>query len=549
VITLEDLTMEDKKTFSEKALKFLAPNLFAKMNSQPTANFSGSYGTYTHLFSVFNGEKNLGEVGPIKNYMLDYAGLRMRSWQSYHESEITQTILNRYNVWVIGTGLKLQVEPVKAILESEGISLEYQKFAKVVESRFHVWSKSKNSDYSNMRNLSFIAAEAFKNTLLGGDVLVLLRYNNGVSVQLIDGAHIQSPAFGTEWYPQTLDNGNKLINGIECDASGRHIRYYIRQRDFSFKVVEAFGVNSGMQMAFMCYGIKYRLDNVRGVPLFSVVLESLKKMERYKEATVGSAEERQKIIMQVVHKEFSTGENPQNKNLAKAYEWNGNGGADSVPIDVQGTQLANTVTASTNKQTYNMPVGSELKTLESKNELYFKDFYTINFDIICAAVGIPPNVASSKYDSNFSASRAALKDWEHTLKVKRYEFAFQFYQPIYDFWLECEILLNKIQAPGYVTALSNNNSMVLNAYRGCRFVGAPVPHIDPLKEVKAEREKLGTTGATLPLTTLEAATEALGGGESEHNMMQYADELEDSRELGILGLPDPVIEEKEIEED
>lgn len=506
---------------------------FKHTPAPPKADFVGN-GSYNYLFSFsYNGEKNLGEIGPIKNYRLDYTLLRMRSWQSFHESEITQTIMNRYNMWVVGKGLKLQSEPVKSILEAEGIALDDQKFSNIVEDRFNVFAKSKDSDYSGMENIHFLAGTGFKNSLLGGDVLVVMRYDKCVNIQLIDGAHIQSPIFGTEWFPEVLENGNRIINGIEVNARGEHVRYYVRRADFSIMPIDAKGKESGLQMAFLVYGLKYRLDNVRGVPLFAVVLETLKKLERYKEATVGSAEERQKIVMQIVHGIASTGENPQNKNLAKAFDYEANVSND-LPIDVNGIQMANTIAVSTNKQVFNMPIDSELKPLESKNELYFKDFYTINFDIICAAVGIPPNVASSKYDSNFSASRAALKDWEHTLNVKRHDFAFQFYQPIFNFWLECEILNNKIDAPGYLVAKFKNNNTVLDSYRMARFVGAPVPHIDPLKEVKAEREKLGITGTTLPLTTLEAATESLGGGESEHNLKQYSQELAKSITLKII---------------
>ena len=139
----------------------------------------------------------------------------------------------------------------------------------------------------------------------------------------------------------------------------------------------------------------------------------------------------------------------------------------------------------------------------------------------------------SKYDSNFSASRAALKDWEHTLTVDRQRFAFQFMQPIYNFWLYIEILKNNIQAPGYLKALAEGNLMVIESYTNSRFVGSNVPHIDPVKEVTAERLKLGLTGASIPLTTVEAATESLNEGDSDANMAQYALELEESKKLKI----------------
>jgi capsid protein len=483
---------------------------------------------YTHSF---NGEKNLGEIGPVKNYALDYYVLRMRSWQSYLESEITQTVIKRFNRWVIGSGLKLQAEPSKVVLKYEKITID-QSFNEAIEARFNLFSRSKGADYSGMRSFNKIAKRAEMEAIVGGDVLVILRVIKGnLKVQLIDGCHVVSPNGGNEYFPEILANGNCIKYGIELSPTGEHVAFHVRQSDHSIKRIPAKGENAGMTMAFMYYGLEYRLDGVRGMPLIAVVLETMSKMNRYKEAAVGSAEERQKIAYFFEHGVHSTGESPLFKQAARASGFGSSG--DELPIDEAGNQFADRVTATTNKQAFNMPVGSTVKALESKNEMFFKDFYTVNIDIVCAAIGIPPNVAMSKYDSNFSASRAALKDWEHTLNVERADVTEQFYQPIYNLFLDLEILKNKVPAPGYLNARMKEDETVLEAYRCCRFVGPPVPHIDTEKEVRAERLKLGTTGASIPLTTVEAATERLNAGESDENMEQYAEEVKAAKKLGI----------------
>ena len=159
-------------------------------------------------------------------------------------------------------------------------------------------------------------------------------------------------------------------------------------------------------------------------------------------------------------------------------------------------------------------------------------------EVSCAAVEMPPNVALSKYDDNYSASRAAIMEWKHTLLIKRKKFADQFWKPIYELWFTVMVLQNRIQAPGFLAARENKNYFVVLAYLNARFAGPNVPHIDPVKEVTAERLKLGVTSAAIPLTTVEAATEALGDGDSVSNMVQYADELEESKKLGIE-MPEP----------
>lgn len=524
--------LDKLKTFFSKDPVRVTNNSGLMMPSKPApaADLNSFRTLFTHSF---NGEKNLGEVGPVKSYQMDYRVLTLRAWQSFIESDVSQTILKRFELWVIGAGLKLQAEPNKVVLKSEGLGeINTQEFNEIVEARWSVWANSTMSDYSNMSNLQLLTGKAFLNTQVGGDVLVILRLINGnVCIQLVDGAHVEAPAFGNEVFPTELPNGNKIKNGIEFSPRGEHVAYYVRDYMNRYERIQAKPVDSDMVMAFLVTGLEYRIDNVRGIPSISTVLETIAKLDRYKEATVGSAEERQKIAYMIEHEIFSDGSSPVLDMIAKARDVDG--ANDKLPQDVNGKQLADKVAATTNKMTFNMAPGSHLKSLDTKNELHFKDFHNTNRDDISSTIGIPPEVAMSKYDSNFSASRAALKDWEHTLNVARKKFTFKFLQKVYNFWLETEILKNKIQAPGYLIAKMQNNRMILEAYRTVRFVGPNVPHIDPLKEVAAERLKLGDTGNSLPLTTLEAATEALNGGESDANMEQYSLELAESKKLKI----------------
>ena len=163
-----------------------------------------------------------------------------------------------------------------------------------------------------------------------------------------------------------------------------------------------------------------------------------------------------------------------------------------------------------------MPIGASLKLLESKNELYFKDFYTTNIQLVAASVGIPYEVAMSMYNSNYSASRAAIKDWEHSMKTAREKFSYQFYQPFYNLWLEIEVLTGKIKADGFLKAIIDNNLYAIESYHNARWIGVNVPHIDPVKEVQAARLRLGDD--TTPLSTYDQETEALGTGDFVQNI-------------------------------
>lgn len=514
--------------------------------SQPRQReIKAEWGYYNVIGSLgYNGEKNPGEIGPIRDYTMNYNALRARSWQLLVESDVAQMIMKKYVEWVIGEGLKIQAEPVMDILESNGIRFDKQEWTRLVESRFRLFCNSRMSDWADMKPLSILEQEAFRSTSAGGDMLVVLKYDQDdrcVKVQLIDGAHVQSPS-GVNIFPIQLDNGNRIYHGVEVDSRGRHVAYHVLKPGQNgilmpeTQRIPARGTQTNALMAFMVYDSVYRVDSYRGMPLLSVVLETSKKLERYKEATVGGAEERQKIAYFFEHGINSTGEHPLTDATAIARDFDlvSQEGKRLVPIDDYGNDLANRVAATTGKETFNMPQDSTVKALSESQEISFKDFYEANLKVLCAAVGIPYEIAISVYGNNYSASRAAIKQWEHTITVKRANFAKQFMQPIYDFWLETEILTQKISAPGYLRALLYlDDRLVLEAFRNSRFVGPAVPHIDPEKEVKAERLRLGSAAEALPLTTLEDATEAVGRGDADSNVEQFAEEKDKAEGLGI----------------
>lgn len=484
----------------------------------------------------YDGQKDAGEM-PVKKYVVDYPTIRQRSWDLLLDSPLAQTIIKKYVSWTIGKGLKLQAEPEIRVLEQEGIKLQKEIWSKRVEDRFSLFKRSKGTDYAGMKSLNRLEAEAFKNAKIGGDVLVLVYYIKGrIKIQLIDGARIATPVNQLSFpFTQKLKNGNRIIEGIEINDQGEHIAFHIKRPSPSIDSDRIVARDAqGRIRAYMVYGWQYRIDSVRGMPLLSVVMEMSNQLQKYQAAAVASAEDRANVSIAIEHQPnpLTTGDNPFAAQTARAYNVSREFAPD-FPEDTFGQPLADKVTASTKRQVVNLPLGAALKMIESKMELYFKDFFTVNIDQVCAACELPPNVAMSKYDSNFSASRAALKEWDNTLNVQREEFSEQFHAPIYAFFLETETRNGKLKSPGYIEAFDSDDWMTLEAYHKSRFVGVPVPHIDPVKEVDAERKKLGVAADAIPLTTVERATEILGGGDSDGNIEQFAEELKNSRTKGI----------------
>ena len=514
-------------------------NIFQRLFNpklEPKSNHQGYSGVVDVLY--FDGEKTPFELGTPKELILDYYSLRARSWQAYIESDVVQNAIKKYCLWIVGPGLKLQSQPNEFILEKNGINIKNGDFVNDVENQFRLFANSKHSTYSGMQNFHSIAAEALKNALLAGDVLCINRFDGDfVTIDIIDGHNVQTPA-DHELITAAKNRGNEIIDGVEIDKKGTHVAFYVINDLFKYERILARGSKTGRLNAWLFYGLKHKIQDVRGMSLLTAVLETAAKMDRYKDATIGAAEENAKIPYEIRHNQFSDGENPMLDQVVQSFK-KGKGIAPETTSyqDCETGDFATKITQSTGKTTYNLPLGASLHRHSGSSDLHFKDFFGINIDIVYATIGIPPEVALDKFGGSFSSARAGLKSWEYKMTTDRTILCKdQFYKPFFDFWLDVNVLQNNITAPGYLEALAKKLFMILEAYRNARFIGATVPHIDPLKEVNAERKKLGKLFDNIPLTTGEQAAESLNTGDFNEIIKKAENEKEMAKSF------DPVVD-------
>lgn len=487
--------------------------------------------TYGHQYPTVNriwdGEKTLGELGVIQRLVPDYPKLRLRMYHAYATIDTIKIIASKFFYWTIGSGLKLQVEPNRTVLETEGIYNEkevYAKFQKEAEARFMVYANSKLSDYAGSKNLHDLAMDAYQGEFLGGDMLCIVRFGEyGPNMQVVSGDHVRDPEL--EQFETAKSKGNKIKHGIEIDKTGREVAYYVVQEKEDgldvFERVPAYGVKSGKRLAWMVSGKKISPDHVRAVPQMSQSLEKVNKLDRYTEATVTKAEQGAKVVHTIEHQDFSTGENPLQTELAKKRGETIITAGDVDKNRILADGIANALKETTSGMSYNMPNGASLKSFQSQAEGDYPEFKKAIFEEVSAGSNLPPEVAMQMYNSNYSASRAAINSFGYIVFVDRNKFSNDFYVPFYKLWLEFQILIKKISAPGYLENI--NNPMVTESYSQCRFTGKNMPHIDPLKEIKAVREMLGISDTT-PLISREQATEMLGAGQWDENFLKNLEE-------------------------
>lgn len=522
----------------------------AKTAEDILANFPG--GTYYDLGTYnFNGEKNLGGIGPMIDYHLDFNGLAIRSWQAMLESDKAQIAIKRLITWVIGNGLRPQSQPVISVLENNGIKIDKQKFSKSVEDGWNMFRGSKCASYNGMKNLNELSQEAEKNSMIGGDMLVIIRYVRGeVKVQHIDRMNVCSPFYGSQYFPQALANGNSIVDGVEINSKREHVAFYVRTYalsaeigklfEYKFERIPAKNPRTGMTTAFLYYGDQHRIDNMRGLTILAACLEKLKRMEEYSDAALDQAKEAAKVSYQQVTELNGSGKATWSANSVRGYN-NGNGptgsGTNQLPIDSNGTTLNRTLNVTSIGMAYNNEPGSEIKMLSNENPLYFKEFDEVHSNCFFAVIGIPPNVAMMLYNDSYSASRASQMDWVHILLTKWEHHKVGYLDYIFAFWLDVQILKGNIQAPGYLLARAQGNTEVIQAYRGIRFIGTKPAQIDPKKEIEAARLVMGTSFDHVPFSDMENVAEGLDLGIWNESIVQAAEELDTANALKIKPIP------------
>jgi len=530
------------RTFFEKETE-------SEMQSEPKSSVVYQdrdliYGqSYPIINKNWDGEKTLGELGVVVRNIPDYKKLRLRSYQAYETMDVFKTIASKYFYWKIGSGLKLQAEPNVTVLKSEGLDVsdaEFAEFQKTAEARFLIWASSNQSDYLKQKNLHELASDFDRGAFLGGDNLLIVRFdNNGPTIQFISGEFVCSPGIETEHYTKAEAAGNCIEHGIEIDKYGKHIAYFVRikvKNDVDkFERIPAYGKDSGKKLAWLVSSKKSSPDHLRAVPAMSQSLEKINKLDRYHEAAVSKAEQAANIVHTLKHKEFSTGEGILETAVAKK---RGDGviGVDLEKNKVLADGLANKIAQQTSGTAYNLPIGTELESFESSIETDFGVFHKTIFEGISAGANVPPEVAMQSFNSNYSASRAAINSFGYFITVDRQTFAEQFYIPIYKLWIEYQILSKKITAKGYIQNI--DNPMVTEAYTQCRFLGKDMPHIDPLKEAKAIELMLA-----LKLISHEQAAENLGQGSWDENFKKLL------KEEGIIPKEEEVVEPNKVKND
>lgn len=476
-------------------------------------------------YGLHDGDKYAGGFGLTEVLEPDYWTLRHRSAQLFRSNLYARGIVRRLITNEINTGLHLEALPEEGVLGAAEDSLS--DWAEEVENRFHLWSKSPGvCDHKKRSTFGALQAAARLEALVSGDVLVVLvqdRRTRLPAVQLVRGELVQSPA------NQKAQRGHRIEHGVELDSQGRHVAYWIDQEDGTSRRLPAWGEKSGRRIAWLVYGTENRLDDVRGEPLLSLVLQSLREVDRYRDSAQRKAWINAILAMSIEKAVDKPGSRPlsasgirrgpalQQDSQGKSREFIA---VEHIPgLVVQELQVGETIKAHSS-------AGTDEK---------FSDFEAAIVHGVAWALEIPPEILTLSFSANYSASAAAIKEFKAYLDRIRNTFGETFCQPIYAEWLLSESLNGKISAPGLTEAWRDPEQHdVLAAWFNADWCGHIKPSTDVFKEGRGYALMLDRG-----LISHDRASREMTGTKFSKNVKKLKRELELLREAGLMPQIEP----------
>jgi lambda family phage portal protein len=482
---------------------------------------------YTHD----DGTKFPGGYGPTELLLTDYWTLRQRSSELFERNLYARGIVRRLVENEINVGLHLEATPDETILGHARDSLV--DWSELTETRFALWgARPRLCDHAEQQSFGALQAQARLESLVAGDVLVLLRQDPRTRlprVQLINGAAVQTP-FALQF--KEPSGGNRVEHGVELDDRDRHVAYWILQRDGQYKRLPAYGEKSGRRLAWLLYGTDKRLDDVRGKPLLALVLQNLKEIDRYRDSVQRKALINAMLAMFIKKGEERMGTRPITGGAVRR--------GTETTVDTAGTErtfkLAEFLPGAVIEE---LQVGEEpVPYVANGTTEGFGEFERAIVQAIAWPNGIPPEILTLSFNSNYSASQAAINEFKLRLNVVRHEFGDRFCQPVYEDWLLSEVLTQKHDAQGLLKAWRDPSQYdVLGAWLLTDWAGQIKPAVDLSKLVRGYRMMVAEG-----FITRARATRELTGMKYSRLVQQLAlENVELARAHAPLAPPEPDI--------
>lgn len=467
------------------------------------------------------GAKYIGGIsGDGSTLNIDHLRTRQNARVAYHQVPQAKAIVDRYADTVVDIGLKLESTPMYRQL---GITQEQaEKWAQDVSEKFHLWANSKKSHRAQTNNF-------YQNQRLyaiqqqrDNDQFVRFHYSNSkkllnpLQIDFLDPNQIRGDSITSTFYQYAFDDG--IIRNNAGVETGYKV-WTIEKMEYKKTEVPAIGAKSGRRLMVHGFNAEYS-GQKRGYSRLSHALQDFQKITDFSIANI------QKAIMQASMVMATENDQADPSNPMEGVTTNSAAGpivvtegeTTTITEDEALYNFCDIPEAAFLKPgvgVFNMTKGDKLKLLEphATTESY-ESFVNAFTSYLSSSMSMPIEILLMKFSSNYSASRAAIVMFWRIAMIWRMEMEIDFLNPVYESWLSEEIAAGRISAPGW------NSPILREAWLYSRWIGVPMPQIDPLKEVKATKEAMGAG-----LTTQERESRNYNGSEASSNRIKLAKEM------------------------
>ena len=387
---------------------------------------------------------------------------------------------------------------------------------------FKLWAENTFCDAERRKNFYELQQLAFLSMLVSGDVFALfgMKPNNRTpyqtTIRLLEADRISTPNSSGDSEIKNLDSGGRIIDGVEIDKEGAVVKYHVASHhplagsiteQITWQPIDAYGRDTGAPNILHIM-VAERPEQRRGVPFVAAEIELLKQFDRYlkSELTANLVASMFSVFLESTEDDGISGledvVNADEKVTDDEYHYELGPG---VVLDLPFGKKVHEVNPTRNNSTFDKYVGA----MET---------------VIGSSMEIPKEVLVKKYESNYTAARAALLDFWRTVRVYRTRFNAAFNQPIYEAFLSEAVATGRIEAPGFF-----DDPAIRQAWCGCSWMGASMGHVDPLKEVNAAAMRIANN-----ITTQEQEASEYNGNDWAANVRQRRRELEALQEFAAL---------------
>jgi len=433
------------------------------------------------------------------NYMMsaEHNAGQQKSIGLFFENPIAAGIVNTIVDGSIGGGLSLESAPNYKIL---GLTEAGVKPVKdFIEWYWDLWTKNASlCDIYGKKTFGALQREAYTNALASGDMLLHVKLariseRNGLllpRIQNIPGQAVMSP---------NRSDSDRIKGGVETDITGKEIAYHVAKANTNEYLPETERVSRyGSRTERLQYNLVVTGDvtpgQIRGRSILLRVMDQIIQIGRYSEAEIVKAVVQANMTV-FLESDAEIDETAGNGPMAQLqqnsdtwHELNPEGEKISYSDEVKERQPELGP-----GMIWNLPAGKKATMVESKSPVSeFWKFIEAQLKIISMGIDTPYEVLLKAFNSNYSASQAAIQTAARNWRIRTDSFAYQYNQIVYEQFIEMLVRQNIIQCKGFL-----ENPIMRMAWCEATWRGPSILNIDPLKNVNASIEGI-RAGLTTP---------------------------------------------------